>query len=62
MFVDVQWILLKMGVLVHPQLSLLCGAALPGALFSLKNMTFQNKHVFFRIFELLFVEMDLISY
>ena len=35
---------LEMGVLVHPQSGLLCGAALPG--FFQKNMTFVKKHAF----------------
>ena len=35
--------LLKIGVLVHPQLGLLCGAALPVAFFSEKT-TFEQTH------------------
>ena len=35
-----------MGVLVHPQLCDLCGAALPGAFFSQKNTTFQTNMIF----------------
>ena len=36
-FVACSWILMKMWVLVHPQLGLLCGAALPGAFFRRKT-------------------------
>ena len=36
-FADFQWIELRLGVLVHPQFGLLCGAALPGAFFPRKN-------------------------
>ena len=36
---------LEMGGLVHLQLGLLCGAALPGAFFK-KIMTFLKKHEF----------------
>ena len=43
-FIDFQWILMEMGVLVHPQLCDLCGAALPGAFFSQKNNPFKKKH------------------
>ena len=35
-----------MGVLVHPQLGLLCGAALPGSFFSQKNTPFQKNNDF----------------
>ena len=34
------------GVLVHPQLGLRFGAALPGAFFSQKNSTSEKKHDF----------------
>ena len=37
---------MEMGVLVHPQLGLRFGAALPGAFFSQKNSTFRKKHAF----------------
>ena len=46
MFVDFQWNPLKMGVLVPPQLGPRYGAALPGAFFSQKNITFKKKHDF----------------
>ena len=45
-FIDFQWNLLEMGVLVHPQLCDLCGAALPGAFFSQKNTPLKKKHDF----------------
>ena len=46
-FTDFQWILMEMGVLVHPQLGLRFGAALPGAfLFWEKTALFTNKHYF----------------
>ena len=35
-----------MEVLVHPQLGLLCGAALPGAFFLQKNTPLEKKHDF----------------
>ena len=35
---------------LHPQLGLLCGAALPGAFFSQKNITFV-KNMFCMIFK-----------
>ena len=38
--VNFQQILMEMGVLVHPQLGLRFGAALPGAFFSHENNTF----------------------
>ena len=44
-FVEFQLILLKIGGLVHPQLGLLCGAALPGAFFQ-TNSTFYKKTIF----------------
>ena len=37
---------MEMGVLVHPQLGLRFGAALPGAFFSAINNTFEKKHDF----------------
>ena len=37
---------MDMGVLVHPQLGLRFGAALPGAFFSEKNTTFAKKNDF----------------
>ena len=37
---------MEMGVLVHPQLGLRFGAALPGAFFSQKNSTFVKKLIF----------------
>ena len=36
-FVDFQWMLMEMGVLVHPQLGLRFGAARPGVFFSEKH-------------------------
>ena len=36
-FIDFQWILMEMVALVHPQLGLRFGAALPGAFFSEKQ-------------------------
>ena len=53
---------MEMGVLVHPQLGLRFGAALPGASFSQKNITFDEKHYFFVIFKRFFIKMDLICY
>ena len=53
-FVDFQWILLEMGVLVHPQLGLRFGAALPGAFFSEKNSTVLNKNMIFNDFQMIF--------
>ena len=35
---------MEMGVLVHPQLCDLCGAALPGAFSSEKNTPLNKKH------------------
>ena len=62
MFVDFQWILMQMGVLVHPQLGLLCGAALP-VFFSQKNTHFNKTYLcIFMIFELCFIKIDLICY
>ena len=46
LFVDFQGVLLEMGVLVYPQLGLRFGAALPGAFFSGKNITFVKKMIF----------------
>ena len=37
---------MEMGVLVHPQLGLRFGAALPGAFFSQKNSTFEKDSIF----------------
>ena len=48
--VDFYLVLLKMGVWVHPQLGLLCGAALPFFLFS-RNSALLRKHIFFMIFK-----------
>ena len=45
-FVDFQLILKEIGVLVHPQLGLRFGAALPVYFFSQKNNTFTEKHDF----------------
>ena len=45
-FIDFQWVFMEMGVLVHPQLCDLCGAALPGAFFSQKNTPLKKKHDF----------------
>ena len=42
-FVDFQCILLEMGVLVHPQLGLRFGAALPGAFFCRKTTFLRHK-------------------
>ena len=53
---------MEMGVLVHPQLGLRFGAALPGAFFSQKNSTFEKKTRFLMIFKLFFIKMDLICY
>ena len=43
---------MKMGVLVHPQLGLLCGAALPFFLFRRKTSLFRKNMIFddFKIF------------
>ena len=45
---------MEMGVLVHPQLGLLCGAALPGAFFSQKNTPLKKKTLFLMIFQMIF--------
>ena len=42
-FIDCQWNLLETVVLVHPQLGLLCGAALPGFFVFQKNIPFHEK-------------------
>ena len=52
---------MKMMVLVHPQLGLRCGAALPGAFFSEKHH-FLEKALLFVIFQLFFAKKDLIYY
>ena len=44
---------MEMGVLVHPQLGLRFGAALPGAFFSEKNTTFV-KNMIFDDFQMIF--------
>ena len=46
---------MKIGVLVHPQLGLRFGAALPGAFFSQKNCTFEKNRVF-QDFQMIFHE------
>ena len=38
---------METGVLVHPQLGLLFGAALPGAFFSEKSSTFEKNLIFY---------------
>ena len=48
-FIDFQWILLEMGVLVHPQLGLRFGAALPGAFFPRKQHFWKKKIADFRM-------------
>ena len=53
-FVDFQLILMEMGVLVHPQLGLRFGAALPGAFFYQKNSTFEKKNMIFYDFQMFF--------
>ena len=55
------WILMKMWVLVHPQLGLLCGAALPGAFFLSEKPHFWENTLFVMIFEI-FSKIDLICY
>ena len=42
------------GVLVHPQLGLRFGAALPGAFVSEKNITFDKKNMLFDVFQMIF--------
>ena len=42
---------MEMGVLVHPQLGLRFGAALPEAFWGEKNTTFAKKHDFFCLSE-----------
>ena len=44
---------MEMGVLVHPQLGLRFGAALPGAFFYQKNITF-SKNMIFADFQMIF--------
>ena len=45
---------MEMRVLVHPQLGLRFGAALPGAFFSRKGMTFVQKNMIFDDFQMIF--------
>ena len=46
---------MEIGVLVHPQLGLRFGAALPGAFFSQKNNTFaKKKNMIFYDFQMIF--------
>ena len=45
---------MEMGVLVHTQLGLRFGAALPGAFFSQKNSTFDKKNMIFHDFQMIF--------
>ena len=47
MIIDFQLIFMEMGVLVHPQLGLRFGAALPGAFFSEKNITLSKNMIFY---------------
>ena len=62
-FCDFEWMLLKIKVLVHPQLGLLCGAAQPGVFFCLKNAFFEKKHdLRFAKFFKMYCQMDLICY
>ena len=46
-FIDFQLIFMEILVLVHPQLGLLFGAALPGAFFSQKNNTLKKNLTFY---------------
>ena len=52
-FIDFQWIFMKIVVLVHPQLGLRFGAALPGAFFYRKTTLFR-KNMIFNDFQMLF--------
>ena len=45
---------MKMVVLVHPQLGLLCGAALPGAFFVLRKTVLLRKNMNFNDFQMMF--------
>ena len=45
---------MEMVVLVHPQLCDLCGAALPGAFFSQKNIPLSTKNMIFHDFHMIF--------
>ena len=44
--------LMKMKVLVHPQLGLLCGAALPGAFFLGKTFLLSKKKIVYNLFNI----------
>ena len=55
MFVDFQLIFMEMGVLVHPQLGLRFGAALPGFFFRRKTALFR-KNMIFEDFQMIFHE------
>ena len=59
--VDFQWILMKMGVWVHPQLGLLCGAALPGAFFLRKTALLTKKMILHDSLSI-FIKIDIICY
>ena len=52
-FVDFEVVLLETGVLVHPQLGLRFGAALPGLFFSRKT-TLLRKNMIFDAFCMIF--------
>ena len=45
---------MEMGVLVHPQLGLRFGAALPGAFFFLRKTALLTKNMFFVDFSMIF--------
>ena len=51
-----------MGVLVHPQLGLRFGAALPGFFVSPKNNTLNEKHYLLMISNYFFIKIELICY
>ena len=61
-FIDFQLILLEMGVLVHPQLGLRFGAALPGAFFLRKTTHLLKKHAFEWFSNDFFMKKNLICY
>ena len=50
---DFQWILVEIGVLVHPQLGLWFGAALPG-FFVLRKTILLQKNMYFCYFQMMF--------
>ena len=52
----------NMGVWVHPQLGLLCGAALTGAFLSQQNMIFEKEYHFDYMYMSFYEKKNLICY